>query len=139
MQYILEKRSGPSSLVHITTEDRLESIQRFGILPSVYGDMAVDGNDGAGIYAVYPDADAVKNVLRNFVGTSDAIIAIQFHYDGLFYECVDSIADEEEDGEDFHKGFLVIPHFDLKDRLQIPADAFEVILPVEAYLKNIKT
>ena len=114
----LKKHTGPAHLVHITTSDRIDNILQKGILASEYGDLPIDGNDGAGIYAIRNDSAAIQTLIANHFFCEDDLYAIHFLHAGEFYECVDEIFSDEEmdnmDDEDIdrigsHVGYIVIP------------------------------
>lgn len=92
-------------LVHVTTEDRLGSILETGIRPSAYGDMAVVGDDGAGVYAVRNDARLIRKVLDAVVDTETLghVYAVKFRYKGRYVECVDSVEHSSQGG------YILIP------------------------------
>lgn len=92
-------------LVHVTTEDRLGSILETGIRPSAYGDMAVVGDDGAGVYAVRNDARLIHKVLDDVVDTETLghVYAVKFRYKGRYVECVDSVEHSSQGG------YILIP------------------------------
>lgn len=108
----MKKRTGPIELVHITSADRILSIQKEGIFASEYGDLSVN-NDGAGVYAIRNDDEMIQKVVQNhFFLEKEALYGICFQHVGEYYECVDEIFDEEdyeEYGEPMHKGNIVIP------------------------------
>lgn len=117
---VLKKRTDNVELVHITTVNRLDSIRKNGILASEYGDLEIENNDGAGVYAIRNDKEMIEKVIHNhFFGEEDLAI-IHFHYEGEFYECVEehfTEDDYEEYGDPIHEGYIVIPktehnHFD---------------------------
>ena len=84
----------------MTTEDRLGSILETGIRPSAYGDMAVVGDDGAGVYAVRNDARLIRKVLGAVVDTETLghVYAVKFRYKGRYVECVDSVEHSSQGG-----------------------------------------
>lgn len=138
MRFELKKCDETVSLVHLTTEDRLPGIMEYGIIPSAYGDFVVGGNDGAGIYAVRPNRQDVEKALCLFSGSEEQVIAIQFHYSGVFYECMGAELTDDEDADPaFSKGFIVIPQFNFQDKFQIRTDDFERIVPAEYYLTTL--
>lgn len=118
MEPVLQKQTGPVELLHITTGDRLDSIMQKGILASEYGDLSVDDNDGAGIYAIRNETKILRDLINDyfFVEREDLFL-IRFLYNGDFYECVGENLTEEDieemsDNEDSRLsrlGYIVIP------------------------------
>ena len=101
MEPVLQKQTGPVELLHITTGDRLDSIMQKGILASEYGDLSVDDNDGAGIYAIRNETKILRDLINDyfFVEREDLFL-IRFLYNGDFYECVGENLTEEEHRRD---------------------------------------
>lgn len=67
MEPVLQKQTGPVELLHITTGDRLDSIMQKGILASEYGDLSVDDNDGAGIYAIRNETKILRDLINDLL------------------------------------------------------------------------
>lgn len=112
MEPILVRKEGHTILYHVTTEDAVCSILQRGILPSAYGDLAVNNNQGKGVYAL-SSAEAAERYSRS-VFDDEQLRIVSFRYDGIWYECIDEIfsAEDIEEGETekYHVGFLVIPN-----------------------------
>ena len=144
MQFELKQYNDAIRLVHLTTEDRIDSIKNHGLLASEYGDLPVGDNDGAGIYAIKFQEDAVKSLRQQYFSFFDErIFAVCFDYYGPYYECEGP--DSEEFDEDFsdkfdendHKGFIVIPWHNNESRLRIDSKDFITVVPVEDLFKTI--
>ena len=142
VQYVLKQHNDTIRLVHLTTEDRIESIKKNGLLPSEYGDLSVGDNDGAGIYAIRSQVDAVKTLVKDhFSFCDETIFAVCFDYSGPYYECVDVILEEDDDELENplnHKGYIVIPLRGYNANLRIDPEKFIAVVPVSNLFQRIK-
>ena len=117
----LEKHYEQDSIFHITTQDRVEDIKKSGLIPSAYGDMDVDDNDGRGVYAVlaYMANDELLQELK--AGQTQPLAAIKFRTAGPWYLCVQDLA---VDGEHVNRtGCILHPE-------PVPADNILGILNI---------
>ena len=114
--YKMRKSSGPAVLLHITTEDRIESIRATGLKASDFGDIDVVRNDGAGLYAVLPQRSVADPLVCDlFCG--EEVYGILFEHEGDYFICDgventdwnDDRGDSDGSDSSFSSGYVVIP------------------------------
>ena len=110
----LEVHTDDAILYHLTDVQAAKQILKKGLLPSEYGDLDVDNNDGKGVYAIkdLSDLDYVMSLAGWLLGIEDTVV-IKFKTTGKWYVCVDEVMDEDdiEDGEDYEDCPEVKPHY----------------------------
>jgi hypothetical protein len=120
---LLEVHSECSTLYHLTSSECLEYIMAKGILPSEYGDIEVNENDGSGVYCIQSleDIDYLISLAGWLNGVENTQI-IEFKTTDKWYVCKDEIymEDDEELEEEVesdcppelkpHYGYVVHPN-----------------------------
>ena len=138
MELELRSCNGPVRLLHITSEDRIDSILKYGLLPSRYGDMSVGENDGAGIYAIRPLKDQITSVMDDLFFYGHDLFGVCFDYYGTYYECTNVVfteEDYEEYGAPHQNGYIVIPAIDTNPNPSIAPKDFVSVAPIQVFLR----
>ena len=116
---LLEVHHEQEVLYHLTTKDRVKSIKDSGLIPSMFGDMDVDGNDGQGVYAVLAFNENPE-LAAEIKGADDKIAVVKFKTSDKWYRCIrdyDYEKDKEErvNRQDYIIHPSAIPVEDIKD------------------------
>lgn len=114
----LEAHAEEVSLYHLTQNENIKSIKADGILPSRYGDIAINNNDGKGVYCITDlnDLDYVMSLAGWLIGIEETSV-VEFKTTGNWYKCINEIAEDDDcDGDDVdcseqlpHYGYVVHP------------------------------
>lgn len=110
----LEAHSEESTLYHLTFNETVEYIKTKGILPSQYGDIEIEGNDGRGVYCVenLDDLDYIMSLAGWLIGIENTSV-IEFKTAGNWYKCINEIVEDtgDEDCEDEFDCADSLPHY----------------------------
>ena len=93
----LEVHTGRAVLYHMTDKRITDRILETGLLPSEYGDIDINNDDGRGVYAIrdLSDTDSIMSLAGWLHGIENTAI-IKFRTTGKWYICIDETIDEDD-------------------------------------------